>query len=133
MSQKLASFADFGVAAKEYVHIMRTIKRLAYVTAELRTEQRRLSGELHYMLIEQDRRHHTCRDLTRLEIRTTTRKIPLRREYIVREMAEVFDAPRAEALWKNIEARRKVTETETLAFRATDADSSDDEEVTRLG
>lgn len=116
MTRKLGSFSDFAVAAKEYVHLMLTIERLANVTAALRAEQRRLSDDIHVQFIETGVRHYRCSDLTKLEVRATKRTTPLRRELIMDELSNIFDAERARKMLDGMEARRVVTETEKLSF-----------------
>jgi hypothetical protein len=116
MSRKLSSFSDFAVAAKEYVQLMLAIDRISGVTSALRSEQRRLSDAIHYRFIESGVRHYRCSDLTKLEVRTTKRTTPLRKELIVDELSNIFDPQRAQMFWEGMESRRVVKETEKLSF-----------------
>jgi hypothetical protein len=118
MSRKLGTFSDFAVAAKEYVHLMVAIDRLSSVTSALRSEQRRLGDAIHTRFIESGMRHYRCADLTKLEVRTTKRTTPLRRELIMDELSRIFDQTRAQTFWEGMESRRVVTETEKLSFSA---------------
>lgn len=90
----------------------------------LRTEQKKTGEAVHLALVKRGKKEHVCNDLTRLTIRTSTRRSPVKKDYIIAEILERFGPRDADNIWRGIVERRPIVETEKLAYES-DVDEDD--------
>lgn len=123
-SEHFRSTEEFAAACREYVSLVHAMSKISSAQSALRAEQKKAGEAIHVSLMKRGRKEHLCDDLTRLEIRTSTRRTPIKKDYVIAEILNRFGKQDADNIWNNIVERRPVVETERLAYES-EADDDD--------
>jgi hypothetical protein len=125
-SEHFESTRAFSMACREYVALLHAMSKISAVQSMLRNEQRKIGEEVRIALSSSGKKEHLCKDLTRLTVRTSTRRTPVKKDYVIAEMVARFGQSGAENIWQRIAERRPVVETEKLAYESASSDDDSD-------
>jgi hypothetical protein len=126
-SEHFQSTKQFAEACREYVALLHAMNKISSAQSMLRAEQKRTGERISASMVKRGKKEHLCSDLTRLEIKTSARRSPVKKDYVLAEIAARFGAQRSEEIWRGIESRRPVVESEKLAFEADDNEDGEDD------
>lgn len=124
-SEEFGSTKEFAAATREYITLLKTMSKISGVRSALRAEQKKTAESLQVCMMQRGKKEHVCGDMTRLTLRTSVRRSPMKKDYVLAELLSRFSAKETENIWKGIVDRRPIVETEKLAYESEGEDDSD--------